>query len=145
MTMPHPLRLAVAGLAAICIAGLPTDTAAGRVLAGDEIPRVDPFTARAASCGPESCLEISWRIQGRVSPSVAWRLTVRRPDGAVVYRGQGRAQRGRTVQGLLHPSTPPRCGRYRITLRIDDPVAGLVDAETSALRRRNCVPPRAPR
>jgi len=111
------------------------------VVAGAAIPRIEPFTAAAVPCGATSCLRIVFRARGAIGPRLAWRLTVVRPDGAAAYDGTGRTRRGRRVDGLLTPSTPPPCGRYRVLLRVTAPGGDHVDAARTAVRRSGCVTP----
>lgn len=114
------------------------------VLAGAAIPRIDPFTADAVPCGTTSCLRIAFRARGEIGPRLVWRLTVVRPDGRAAYDGAGRTRRGRRVQGLLEPATPPPCGRYRVLLRVTAASGDHVDATRSVVRRRGCVRPARP-
>lgn len=126
----------LAGLALTLSA--PTALAGGEVLTGGAIPRVAPFTARVVSCGETNCLDIAWKVRGQIGPSLTWTLVVARPDGTVVYRGSGRSRTGKRVSGLLEPSTAPQCGRYTLSLRVEDPTAANVEAHTSAVRRHRC-------
>lgn len=114
------------------------------VLTGAEIPRIEPFTAEAVPCGATSCLRIAFRARGEIGPRLVWRLTVLRPDGAAAYDGTGRTRRGRRVDGLLEPATPPPCGRYRVLLRVTAPAGDHVDATRTVVRRRACVRPGRP-
>jgi hypothetical protein len=134
-----PILLAAAALA-------PSAASAGEpvVLAGAAIPRIEPFTAAAVPCGPTSCLRIAFRARGEIGPRLVWRLTVVRPDGRAAYDGAGRTRRGRRVEGILEPATPPPCGRYRVLLRVTAPGGDHVDAARSVVRRRACVTPGRP-
>ncbi|MGE0027808.1 MAG: hypothetical protein AB7O78_05880 [Thermoleophilia bacterium] len=136
-----PILLAVAAAAS-----LPAGAAADQsvVLAGAEIPRIEPFAAGAVPCGATSCLHIAFRARGAIGPRLVWRLTVVRPDGAVAYDGTGRTRRGRRVDGVLEPASPPPCGRYRLLLRVAAPGGDHVDAARSVVRRRGCVTPGRP-
>lgn len=108
------------------------------VLTGADVPRLEPFTARATPCGATSCLDIGWRVRGAIGPRLVWRLTVRDPRGTVVYDGSRASARGRRVTGLLHPARPPRCGRYRVTLAIEDPDGDHFTRTRTVARRRLC-------
>jgi hypothetical protein len=114
------------------------------LVAGAAIPRIEPFTAAAVPCGTTSCLRIVFRARGAIGPRLVWRLTVLRPDGAAAFDGTGRTRRGRRVDGLLEPSTPPPCGRYRVLLRVTAPGGDHVDAARRVVRRRGCVRPGRP-
>ena len=114
------------------------------MLAGAAIPRIAPFTAEAVPCGATSCLRIAFRARGAIGPRLVWHLTVVRPDGAAAYDGTGRTRRGRRVDGLLEPATPPPCGRYRLLLRVTAPGGDHVDAARTVVRRRACVTPARP-
>lgn len=141
------MRSIVPLLIVLAVAGVPPSVAAADepvVLAGAAIPRIEPFTAAAAPCGPTSCLRIVFRARGAIGPRLVWHLTVVRPDGAVAFDGSGRTRRGRLVDGLLEPSTPPPCGRYRVLLRVAAPGGDHLDAARSVVRRRECVTPGRP-
>jgi hypothetical protein len=116
-------------------------SAADAVVVGGAIPRIEPFTARAVACGERSCLDIAFRVRGGLGPRLVWRMTVLRPDGVAVYRGAGRTARGRRVAGRLWPSTPPRCGRYRVLLRVEDRRGDHLLGTRNAVRRTRCAPP----
>lgn len=134
-------RALVTGLV-IAALGPATATAADAgVLAGGAIPRLDPFTVTVVPCGERSCLDITWRARGALGPRLVWDMTVLRPDGAAVFRGSGRTARGRRVSGLLHPSTPPPCGRYRVAVRVEDARGDHIEEMRTAVRRERCVPP----
>lgn len=137
-----PLILAVAAVAALPAAAAADDGSA--VLAGAAIPRIEPFTAGAVPCGATSCLRVAFRARGDIGPRLVWHLTVVRPDGAAAYDGTGRTRRGRRVDGLLEPSSPPPCGRYRLLLRVTAPGGDHVDASRIVIRRRGCVTPGRP-
>jgi hypothetical protein len=114
----------------------------GGVIAGGAIPRVEPFVARAVPCGERSsCLDITWRVRGALGPRLRWDLTVLRPDGLAVFRGAGRSSRGRRVSGRLWPSSRPRCGRYRVLLRVEDPRGDHIEESRTAVRRQRCARP----
>lgn len=116
----------------------------GVVIAGGDIPRAEPFTARAVACGDTSCLDIAWRVRGAIGPALRWHLMVQRPGGAVVYRGSGASSRGRRVSGLLRPSTPPRCGRHVVTLVVSDADGDHLEQTRTVVRRARCAPPGSP-
>ncbi|HMO00083.1 MAG TPA: hypothetical protein PKD59_11775 [Miltoncostaeaceae bacterium] len=137
-----PLILAVAAVAALPAAA--AADAGSAVLAGAAIPRIEPFTAGAVPCGATSCLRVEFRARGDIGPRLVWHLTVVRPDGAAAYDGTGRTRRGRRVDGLLEPSSPPPCGRYRLLLRVTAPGGDHVDASRIVIRRRGCVTPGRP-
>ena len=141
--MPRTPFILAAVLAA---AALPASAPAGEpvVLAGAEIPRIEPFTAAAVPCGDTSCLRIAFRARGAIGPRLVWHLTVLRPDGRAAYDGTGRTRRGHRVDGLLEPSAPPPCGRYRVLLRVTAPGGDHVDAARTVARRRGCVTPGRP-
>ena len=141
--MPRtPLILA----AILGAAAHPASAPAGEpvVLAGAAIPRIEPFTAAAVPCGDTSCLRIAFRARGAIGPRLVWHLTVLRPDGRAAYDGTGRTRRGHRVDGLLQPSAPPPCGRYRVLLRVTAPGGDHVDAARTVARRRGCVTPGRP-
>jgi hypothetical protein len=138
--VPLAVLLAAAG-------SLPSAAAAADgpvVVAGAAIPRIEPFAASAVPCGATSCLRIVFRARGAIGPRLVWHLTVVRPDGAAVFDGTGRTRRGRRVDGLLKPSTPPPCGRYRVLLRVTAPGGDHVGAARTVVRRRGCVRPADP-
>jgi hypothetical protein len=108
------------------------------LMTGARIPRLEPFTAQAVPCGDTSCLDIGWRVRGAIGPRLVWRLTVHDPAGAVVFDGTRSSERGRRVSGLLHPARPPRCGRYRVRLAIEDPDGDNFTRTRTVVRRRLC-------
>ncbi len=113
-----------------------TDTV---VLTGGDIPRLAPFTARAVNCGNTSCLDITWRVRGAIGPRLRWQLSVLRPDGVAAYRGSRLSTRGRRVTGLLHPTRPPQCGPYRITLSVEDRDGDRFEETRIVVRRHRCL------
>lgn len=132
-----PLALALAVLLPVAVAG---SAAGDDLMTGAEIPRLEPFTVQAVPCGETSCLDIAWRVRGEIGPRLIWRLTVVAPDGTVVYRGTKRSARDRRVTGLLHPAHPPRCGRYRVTVGIEDSDGDNFARTRTVVRRRLCTP-----
>lgn len=136
------IRLALLAALAFSPLVVPAESLADdQLLVGDAIPRLEPFTARTIHCGSQSCLDIRWRTRGQIGPALRWDLTVVRPDGRAVYRGSGRSRVGKTVSGVLHPSTPPLCGRYRVMLRVEDPTLASISEEREVVRRHRCVRP----
>ncbi len=141
------MRRIVPLLILLAAAAVPASAAAADepvVLAGAAIPRIEPFTAEAVPCGATSCLRITFRARGAIGPRLVWHLTVVRPDGAAVYDGSGRTRRGHRVVGILEPSSPPPCGRYRLLLRVTAPGGDHVDAARAVARRHGCVRPGRP-
>jgi hypothetical protein len=134
--MRRTLSIALA-LAVLLPASVPAAGGAD-LMTGADIPRLDPFTARAVPCGDTSCLDIGWRVRGAIGPRLVWRLTVRDPRGATIYAGERGSERGRRVAGLLHPARPPRCGRYRVTLTIEDPDGDNFTRTRTVVRHRLC-------
>jgi hypothetical protein len=130
-----PLTLALAVLLPASVSA----TADDDLLTGGAVPRLEPFTARAVPCGDTSCLDIGWRVRGDIGPRLVWQLTVRDPGGEVVYNGAKGSVRERRVTGLLHPARPPRCGRYRVTLDIEDPDGDNFTRTRTVVRRHLCT------
>jgi hypothetical protein len=131
-----PVVLALAVLLPVPVSAVGGDD----LMTGAGIPRLEPFTARAVPCGETSCLDIGWRVRGEIGPRLVWRLTVHDPEGRVVYRGAKGSARGRRVTGLLHPARPPRCGRYRVTLGIEDRDGDNFTRTRTVIRRQLCAP-----
>ncbi len=112
-----------------------------RVLTGDAVPRLEPFSVHAVNCAGTSCLDIAWRVRGEIGPRLRWQMTVLGPDGVAVYRGSGSSTRGRQVSGRLYPARRPRCGPYRVTLLVRDRDGDHFAEVRTGVRRHRCMAP----